>query len=124
MIRIGPAGWSYPDWEGVVYPRRKPKDFHPLRHLARYFDCVEINSSFYGAPVPRNAEHWAELVHDPQRAGCARSCGSIDFDGHCEVSRVSNLPGNDRAAGPAGLTILPAHTRFRRSSADDRNARS
>lgn len=67
MIRVGPAGWSYPDWEGVVYPRKKPKGFHPLRHLARYFDCVEINSSFYGTPSARNAEHWAELVHDRPR---------------------------------------------------------
>jgi uncharacterized protein YecE (DUF72 family) len=64
MIRVGPAGWSYPDWEGRVYPRRKPKDFHPLRLLARYFDCVEINSSFYAAPSARNSAHWAELVHD------------------------------------------------------------
>ncbi len=62
MIRVGPAGWSYPDWEGIVYPRRKPRGFHPLRHIARYFDCVEINSSFYGTPVARNAEHWLELV--------------------------------------------------------------
>jgi uncharacterized protein YecE (DUF72 family) len=67
MIRIGPAGWSYPDWEGRVYPRKKPKGFHPLRYLARYFDCLEINSSFYGLPSARNAEHWAELVHDRPR---------------------------------------------------------
>ena len=64
MIRVGPAGWSYPDWEGRVYPRRKPKGFHPLRYLARYFETIELNSSFYGAPSARNAEHWAELVHD------------------------------------------------------------
>ena len=62
MIRVGPAGWSYPDWEGVVYPRKKPKGFHPLRHLARYFDTLEINSSFYGTPSAKNAAHWAELV--------------------------------------------------------------
>jgi uncharacterized protein YecE (DUF72 family) len=63
MIRVGPAGWSYPDWEGRVYPRKKPKGFHALRQLARWFDCVEINSSFYATPSARNAEHWAELVH-------------------------------------------------------------
>src|SRR5262249_13674532 len=67
MIRVGPAGWSYPDWEGIVYPRRKPKGFHPLRHLARYFDCIEINSSFYATPAARNAEHWVELVADRPR---------------------------------------------------------
>ncbi|NOT30007.1 MAG: DUF72 domain-containing protein [Planctomycetes bacterium] len=67
MIRVGPAGWSYPDWEGVVYPRKKPKGFHPLRHLARYFDCVEINSTFYGTPSAQSAERWAELVCDRPR---------------------------------------------------------
>jgi uncharacterized protein YecE (DUF72 family) len=67
VIRVGPAGWSYPDWEGIVYPRRKPKGFHPLRHLARYFDCVEVNSSFYGPPSPSSAERWAELVADRPR---------------------------------------------------------
>lgn len=67
MIRVGPAGWSYPDWEGIVYPRKKPRGFHPLRQLARWFDCVEINSSFYGTPSARNAEHWAELVADRPR---------------------------------------------------------
>ena len=67
MIRVGPAGWSYPDWEGRVYPRRKPKGFHPLRYLSRYFDTLELNSSFYGAPSAHNAEHWVELVHDHPR---------------------------------------------------------
>ena len=67
MLRVGPAGWSYPDWEGIVYPRRKPRGFHPLRQLARWFDCVEINSSFYATPSARNAEHWAELVADRPR---------------------------------------------------------
>jgi uncharacterized protein YecE (DUF72 family) len=67
MIRVGPAGWSYPDWEGIVYPRRKPKGFHPLQRLARWFDCVEINSSFYGTPLARNAQRWAELVAEHPR---------------------------------------------------------
>lgn len=64
MIRVGPAGWSYADWEGRVYPRRKPRGFHPLAYLARYFDCIEINSSFYAAPSAANAERWVELVRE------------------------------------------------------------
>ena len=67
MIHVGPAGWSYPDWEGRVYPRKKPAGFHPLRQLARWFDCVEINSSFYAVPSARNCEHWAELVRERPR---------------------------------------------------------
>lgn len=67
MIRIGPAGWAYKDWEGVVYPKEKPKGFHPLEYLSHYFDTVEINSSFYGPPRPTAAKGWAEQVQgNPQ----------------------------------------------------------
>lgn len=62
VIRIGPAGWSYPDWEGKVYPAAKPAGFHPLAWLARYFECVEIDSTFYAMPRAEHAERWARLV--------------------------------------------------------------
>ncbi len=62
MIRIGPAGWAYKDWEGIVYPVNKPKGFHPLTYLAQYFDTIEINSSFYGPPRPSAAKTWAERI--------------------------------------------------------------
>lgn len=67
MIRIGPAGWSYPDWEGRVYPAHKPHGFHALAYLARFFDTIEINSSFYALPRAEHAERWAALVHDRPR---------------------------------------------------------
>lgn len=67
MIRVGPAGWSYPDWEGIVYPRAKEKGFHPLAHLARYVDCVELNSSFYATPRAEHAARWATLIADRPR---------------------------------------------------------
>ena len=58
-IRIGTAGWSYKDWEGIFYPpgmaRRKQ---HPLEILARCFDVVEINTSFYGHIKPELAKVW------------------------------------------------------------------
>jgi len=64
VIRVGPAGWSYADWEGRVYPRSKPAGFHPLRHLARFVDCVELNASFYSLVDARNAERWVRLVDE------------------------------------------------------------
>lgn len=62
MIRFGPAGWSYDDWQAVVYPEPRPKGFDPLAFLARYFDTIEINSSFYRPPRPEYAERWARRV--------------------------------------------------------------
>ncbi len=62
VIRVGPAGWMYKDWNGIVYPAKKPKDFNPVEYLAQYFDTIEINSSFYGAPRPSAATKWAQSV--------------------------------------------------------------
>src|SRR6202051_1208216 len=64
-IRVGTAGWTYKDWEGVFYPpgmsRRKQ---HPLELGARCFDVVEINTSFYGHIKPELAKLWARIVSD------------------------------------------------------------
>ena len=62
-ILVGPAGWSYKDWEGVFYPpemRRRKQ--HPLEYIARSFDVVEINTSFYGHIKPEIAKLWARRV--------------------------------------------------------------
>jgi uncharacterized protein YecE (DUF72 family) len=48
-IRIGTAGWSYKDWDGILYPPEvSRKKIHPVEFLARFFDVIEINTSFYG----------------------------------------------------------------------------
>ena len=63
-IRIGPAGFSYKDWEGVVYPQKAGSKFDPLEYLARFFDTIEINSSFYRPPAPSTTKSWAKRVAD------------------------------------------------------------
>ena len=63
QVRIGTAGWSYKDWEGIFYPpgldHRKQ---HPLEYLARFFDTTEINTSFYGPMRPELAKLWCRKV--------------------------------------------------------------
>lgn len=61
-LRIGPAGWAYPDWKGVVYPKHKPRDFNEAAYLARYFDTIEINTSFYQPLRPELCQQWLECV--------------------------------------------------------------
>lgn len=62
MIRVGPAGWKYKDWKGVVYPKRAPRGFDELAYIATYFTTVEINSSYYGPPLPGAARKWVTSV--------------------------------------------------------------
>jgi uncharacterized protein YecE (DUF72 family) len=61
-LSIGPAGWSYRDWVGPVYPKGRRVD--QLLVIASYFDCVELNSSFYRIPGRRLVESWAERLRD------------------------------------------------------------
>ena len=62
-IRIGTAGWSYKDWEGVFYPPEvQRKKVHALEYLAHFFDVVEINTSFYGHIRPELARLWVRKV--------------------------------------------------------------
>jgi uncharacterized protein YecE (DUF72 family) len=62
-IRIGTAGWSYKDWNGVFYPPEvQRKKLHPLEYLAHFFDVVEINTSFYGHIRPELAKLWVRKV--------------------------------------------------------------
>jgi uncharacterized protein YecE (DUF72 family) len=61
-IRVGPAGWSYQDWAGQVYPTPKPRGFDPLRYLAQYFNTIEINSTFYRIPDAKMTQRWARRV--------------------------------------------------------------
>ncbi len=58
MIRVGPAGWSYADWEGPIHPRPKPRGYHGLELLASVFDAIEINAPFYRLPDPEHCRDW------------------------------------------------------------------
>jgi uncharacterized protein YecE (DUF72 family) len=57
-IYVGTAGWSYKDWEGIVYPAQIKKSQHPVEYMAHYFDMLEINTSFYGHIKPEWGKLW------------------------------------------------------------------
>jgi uncharacterized protein YecE (DUF72 family) len=57
-VLVGTAGWSYKDWDGVVYPPGLKRRQHPVEYLAQFVDCIEINSSFYGHIRPEVAKLW------------------------------------------------------------------
>jgi uncharacterized protein YecE (DUF72 family) len=62
-LYLGPAGWDYPDWQGVVYPPGL-KGTDRLTFLAGLFSAVEINVTFY-RPIPADyARRWLAAVTD------------------------------------------------------------
>jgi uncharacterized protein YecE (DUF72 family) len=48
-ILVGTSGYSYEDWRGVFYPQNLPKG-KMLDYYSQFFNCVEINSSYYNIP--------------------------------------------------------------------------
>lgn len=58
MIRVGVAGWDYPDWRGIVYPSPMPRGFDRLVSVARFVDVIEINVTFYRPIEPAVSRSW------------------------------------------------------------------
>jgi uncharacterized protein YecE (DUF72 family) len=61
---LGTMGFGYKDWERVFYPDRLSSRNY-LRYYSRYFNAVEIDSTFYGTPRLSTVRHWAGITpHD------------------------------------------------------------
>jgi uncharacterized protein YecE (DUF72 family) len=54
-VYIGIAGWSYPDWNRIVYANTS---IDQLKFVISFVDCIEINNTFYRPPVERNSQSW------------------------------------------------------------------
>lgn len=61
-VFVGTAGWSYPDWKGIVTPSPAPAAFDDLRFTAKLFAVIEINNTFYRPPQLAPASAWAKRV--------------------------------------------------------------
>jgi uncharacterized protein YecE (DUF72 family) len=105
-LRIGPAGWSYPDWTGYVYPSRRPKGFHEAAYLAEFFDTIEINTSFYQPLRPDFAAHWIQLVAaNPRFVFTAKLWQRFTHD---TISASSGATAADERAVRVGFDVLRA----------------
>ncbi len=119
-LRVGPAGWNYRDWEGIVYPPGRTVD--ALAFLADYCDTIEINSSFYAPPRPRDTTSWARRVRiNPrfkftakawQRVSHEREPGrEASLAADCDLVRGSMTPLAE--AGRLGAVLIQFPWRFR-----------
>src|SRR4026208_67072 len=100
IVRIGPAGWSYKDWENVVYPHKPGKAFDPLEYLARFFNTIEINSSFYRPTTPSTTQ-----------AGGKRAAANKEFTFTAKLHRVftherGKAKAEDEKAFREGMDVL------------------
>jgi uncharacterized protein YecE (DUF72 family) len=106
-VRIGPAGWSYSDWAGYVYPAPRPKGFHEATYLAQFFDTIEINTSFYQPLQPEHARQWIERVSgNPRFVFTAKLWQKFTHDPGITGAAAPKVSAEDERAVRAGFDVL------------------
>jgi uncharacterized protein YecE (DUF72 family) len=106
-VRVGPAGWVYRDWSGIVYPKHPPTGFDPLGYIAQYFDTLEINSTFYRPHPPSVARKWLKRVaHNPRFRFTAKLLRRFTHE------RESAWTRDEVKEARAGLETLQEHDRL------------
>ena len=104
-ILVGPAGWSYSDWNGIVYPAHRTAGFHEAEYLAQFFDTIEINTSFYNPLRPEMCRQWLERVAaNPAFRFTAKLWQRFTHEG--------GASSQDVAAAHAGFDVLQAGGRL------------
>lgn len=98
-ILVGPAGWSYPDWKGIVYPKLRPSGFHEVNYLAGYFNTVELNVTFYRPVAAETTQDWVvRVAHNKQFLFTAKLWQEFTHNRYLSVE-------NERAFRP-GMEVL------------------
>jgi uncharacterized protein YecE (DUF72 family) len=88
-IFIGCSGWSYPEWNGIVYP----KDFPQAQMFMFYqsiFHTVEINSSFYQLPSEKTALSWLK-ASEPNFLFSAKVPKLVTHEGKLDLTDVGKV---------------------------------
>jgi uncharacterized protein YecE (DUF72 family) len=109
-VYVGTAGFSYKDWEGIVYPTDlKKRKVHPLEYLAQFMDCCEINTSFYGHIRPNIGKDWCRktIAVNPAFQFTAKL-----FQGFTHAPRATQTP------SPFQLTVSSDDERLARNGLD------
>jgi uncharacterized protein YecE (DUF72 family) len=95
------------------------KGFHEAEYLARFFDTIEINSSFYGPIRPQHAKLWVEKVASNERfVFTAKLLQRFTHDLTATASDEKEVrAGFDvlRAAGKLGAVLLQFPFSFHRT---------
>ena len=68
-VRLGACAWTFDEWRGAFYPDDLPQE-RWLEFYARYFNAVEIDATFHGAPSDLTVLRWAESTPASFRFAC------------------------------------------------------
>ncbi len=101
-VRVGICSWTDPALieDGSFYPRRSMSAEARLRHYARFFDVVEVNSAYYAIPDVRVVTRWVERT---PRDFVFHVKAWAPLTGH--HTRPQTVPADVALALPAGVRL-------------------
>lgn len=114
----GPSGWAHAQWQGLFYPNSKSKDFHQLEFASRFFNTIELSSSFYQPLRPELSQLWCRQVrHNPDFRFTARLWKKFTWERQIDpkdiaVFRAGMAPIEQAGLLGAVLMQFPANFRF------------
>lgn len=128
-VFIGTAGWSYPDWNQLVYPSRRPKKFSELGGMSKLFNTVEINSTYYHPQSAATSQQWLADVASHsrfrftariwQKLILEKAPGSISYSqADIELAKRGMLPLWEAERLGALLLQFPQSFRYRHDNRD------
>ena len=112
-VYIGMGGWDLPPFDEFFYPPRIGNGFRKLEFYSRYFDFVEINSTFYSTSLrPRHALRWlSDVSGNPSFIftvklfrGFTHTLNALQSDLHATFALLDTLKGRNKLHGQAPWT--------------------
>jgi len=85
---VGTMGYGYDDWKGVFYPPHAKQGTY-LRHYAKIFNAVELDTTFYGIPSKEKVIRWRSQVA-PGFIFCPKTPREITHTGDLQLA-VSDM---------------------------------
>ncbi|NLT49934.1 MAG: DUF72 domain-containing protein [Ignavibacteria bacterium] len=105
VIYAGTAGWSYKDWVPNFYPQAQSVKFDWLKFYSQYFNCVEVNASYYTYLNTKIVENWIEKVEEiPDFLFTVKLHQDFTHSRNIDKAKIASVTGN--------LNILQKVERF------------
>ncbi len=110
-LYIGATGWSVKEWVGKVYPKgAKTPEY--LRHYARQFNTIELNTTHYRIPDLFTVQHWHdEAAPDfrfcPKLLQTISHAGDLGTNGDLIQRFCEAMGGLSSKLGPCFIQLPP-----------------
>jgi uncharacterized protein YecE (DUF72 family) len=98
-VHVGCSSWTSEAWNGRLYPPGLP----PVQRLAvyaRYFDCVEVDATYYAIPARSMVRGWARRTPESFRFALKLSRDLLERDHPLDEAKVGAFLGAASELGP------------------------